>query len=277
MAQGCKPWKLTKTETLSRFENWKCVIINSLRHFEVNRRYLSSTTTWLKKRSSRTRGFVQIVGGKTANEQTEDLEQLLGMIATYCPVIDRNIIIDDSRNIDEVWKTIRQHYNFQQSAANFLDLADFVLEPDERPEDLYQRMTSFVRENLLKRQDPIIHDDEARVDHEYSTPMVENMTVLFWLQKLHPKLPALVKQKYATELKSKTLYYLKPEISMAISSLLEELQNTSASLNRIPSNSGYNRNNRGGRSSYSSQYTRNNQQPRNSSRSTPKSFVQTSE
>ena len=236
MAQGCKPWKLTKTETFSSFENWKCVIINSLRHHEVNRHYLASATRWSRKRTSRTRGFVQIVNGKSATAQTEDLEQMLGMIATYCPVINRNVIIDDSRNIEEVWKTIRQHYNFQQSAANFLDLADFVLEPDERPEDLYQRMTSFIRENLLERDDPIVHDDKRRLDHEYSTPMVENMTVLMWLQKIYPKLPALVKQKYATELKSKTLFYLKPEISMAINSLLEELQSTSANLNRLSSN-----------------------------------------
>ena len=276
MAQGCKPWKLTKTETLSSFENWKCVIINSLRHHEVNRHYLASATRWSRKRTSRTRGFVQIVNGKSATAQTEDLEQMLGMIATYCPVINRNVIIDDSRNIEEVWKTIRQHYNFQQSAANFLDLADFVLEPDERPEDLYQRMTSFIRENLLERDDPIVHDDERRLDHEYSTPMVENMTVLMWLQKIHPKLPALVKQKYATELKSKTLFYLKPEISMAINSLLEELQSTSANLNRLSSNNNYSRNNsRGGRSSYPSQYSRQNssQQSRNTTnprRSTPK-------
>ena len=88
MAQACKPWKLTKTETLSSFENWKCVIINSLRHYEVNRHYLTSTTTWSRKRTSRTRGFVPIVNGKSAADQTEDLEQ---------NIIQENVIVFHKR------------------------------------------------------------------------------------------------------------------------------------------------------------------------------------
>ena len=39
------------------------------------------------------------------------------------------------------------------------------------------------------------------------------------------KLPALLKQKYATELRSKTLFTLKPEISMSIPALLEDVSN----------------------------------------------------
>ena len=47
--------------------------------------------------------------------------------------------------------------------------------------------------------------------------------VLSWLRLLHTDLPALVKQRYGTELRSKTLASLKPEILQALDSLLEEL------------------------------------------------------
>ena len=50
------------------------------------------------------------------------------------------------------------------------------------------------------------------------------MVVLTWLKLLHSDLPALVKQRYGTELRSKTLASLKPEISQALDSLLEEIR-----------------------------------------------------
>ena len=40
---------------------------------------------------------------------------------------------------------------------------------------------------------------------------------------IHPSLPRLVKQRYGTELRSRTLASIKPEISQALSSLLEEI------------------------------------------------------
>ena len=56
------------------------------------------------------------------------------------------------------------------------------------------------------------------------TPSLENTVVYMWLHLTHPGLPALVKQKYGAELRSKTLASLKPEISIALQSLLDELK-----------------------------------------------------
>ena len=41
---------------------------------------------------------------------------------------------------------------------------------------------------------------------------------------IHPSLPRLVKQRYGTELRSRTLTSIKPEISQALDSLLEEIR-----------------------------------------------------
>jgi len=48
--------------------------------------------------------------------------------------------------------------------------------------------------------------------------------VLTWLKLLHPSLPRLVKQRYGTELRSRTLASIKPEASQALTSLLEEIR-----------------------------------------------------
>ena len=53
-------------------------------------------------------------------------------------------------------------------------------------------------------------------------PTLEILIVLTWLRLVHPELPALVKQQYGTELRSKTLSSIKPEKSQALGSLLEE-------------------------------------------------------
>ena len=77
---------------------------------------------------------------------------MLSAIASFCPVISRKAIVDDSRSLKKVWHTIRLHYNIQTSGANFLDFINSNLEPDEKPEDLYKRMSAFISDNLLKIQ-----------------------------------------------------------------------------------------------------------------------------
>ena len=62
-------------------------------------------------------------------------------------------------------------------------------------------------------------------DEELSPPL-ENLTVFLWLEHIHTGLPALVKQRYGAELRNKTLASIKPEISQALSSLLNELKST---------------------------------------------------
>ena len=50
--------------------------------------------------------------------------------------------------------------------------------------------------------------------------------MLTWLRLIHRDWPALVKQKYGTQLRSQTLASIKLEISRALDSLLEEIAAT---------------------------------------------------
>ena len=95
------------------------------------------------------------------------------------------------------------------------------LEVDERPEDLFQRLMSFTLDNLLVANGPVTHHGAHVTSDKELTITLENMVVLTWLKLLHSDLPALVKQHYGTELRSKTPASLKPEISQALDSLLE--------------------------------------------------------
>jgi hypothetical protein len=96
---------------------------------------------------------------------------------------------------------------------NYSDFSDIHLEADERPEDLYQRLTAFVEDNLL-RVDGLAHHAENITEDEELSPSLENLVVLTWLRLIHSvsDLPKLVKQRYGTELRSRTLASIKPEI-----------------------------------------------------------------
>ena len=153
-----------------------------------------------------------------------ELDLLLGQIANFCPVISRNSIVKHSTSLNDIWHRIRQHYGFQSTGAHFLDLATIHQQPDERPEGLFQRLMAFFEDNLLFVHGGSTHHGVQATADEDLPPTLENTVVVLWLQLIHPGLPLLVKQKYGSELRNKTLASLKPEISQALGSLLDELR-----------------------------------------------------
>ncbi len=90
-------------------------------------------------------------------QKVTHLELMLGQIANYCPVICAKSIINNSTSIDSVWQAIRLHYGFQSTGGHFLDLSEIHLEPEERPENLYQRINSCVDDSLLTVNGIITH------------------------------------------------------------------------------------------------------------------------
>ena len=76
----------------------------------------------------------------------------------------------------------------------------------------------------MRKDIGITHHGQTPEDDEELSPSMENFVVLTWLRLLHPELPKLVKQRYGTELRARTLASIKPEISQALDSLLEELR-----------------------------------------------------
>ena len=80
------------------------------------------------------------------------------------------------------------------------------------------------RRGLQDDPESVILSTLEYADKEMS-PTLEYLVVLTWLRLVHPDLPSLVKQRYCTKLQSKSLASIKPEISQALDSLLEEINN----------------------------------------------------
>ena len=222
-----KPQKLSKTETIASFETWKHNQKYNLLQDPMFKSFNVKVKSWNKVSAGDPyRGLVDdaetVTDKKTAAEKLEVLELMLDQIASWCPVISRTIIVNHSTSLNDVWQKIREHYGFMNTGGHFLDLSDIKREPDERPEDLFQRVFMFFEDNLLKANGLSHHGDKLTTDEPFS-PSIENTITWYWLKLLHPGLPALVKQRYGSELRNKTLASIKTEISQAMSSLLEEL------------------------------------------------------
>ncbi|CAG2213632.1 unnamed protein product [Mytilus edulis] len=127
---------------------------------------------------------------------------------------------------EEVPEANRKTREQKITGAHFVDFDAIHYDPGERPEDLYQRLMALIEDSLLRKDMGITHHDEDIEDDEELSPTLENLVILTWLRLIHPELPKLIKQRYGTELRARTLASIKPEISQALESLLEELRTT---------------------------------------------------
>ena len=164
MAAICapKPWYLGKVETINTFKSRQ---ENQVYILGLNNKFapfLLDGSKWEKKiATNQTRGFTDNAGhnadpptGPSAAQKVLHLELMLNQIANYCPVISRDTIVKRSTSIKDVWQNTKLHYCFHTTAttgARFLDFDIIHLETDERPEDIYQRLRSFIDDNLLKQ------------------------------------------------------------------------------------------------------------------------------
>ena len=223
--QAQKQWSLSKNESINSFENWRQNLVYTLSLDSNFAPFLADGTTQSFRGLTNDGESVTLSKRRTARQKVNFLELMLGQMANYCSVISRNTLVKNSTSssIQSVWNMIRAHFGFQITGAHFLDFANLHLEADERPEDLYQRLMAFVEDSLL-RANSLSHHGEVTTEDEELTPTLENFIVLTWLKLIHPELPKLVKQRHGTGLRSRTLVSIKPEISQALTSLLDEIR-----------------------------------------------------
>ena len=199
-----KQWSLTKHETITSFEAWRQNLQYTLsldRHFAS---FLADDVSWLKKSPGNPlRGFqddaesVPQASRRTPQQKCTNLELISGQIANYCPVISRNTIVKNSTSMRSIWQATRLHFGFQSTDAHFLDFNTIKLAPDERPEDLYQRLMSLIEDNLFLANGNISHHGVVPDSDEELSPTLENLVVLTWLRLVHADLPSLVKQRFS--------------------------------------------------------------------------------
>ena len=90
---------------------------------------------------------------------------------------------------------------------------------------LYYRLLSFVSDNLLTADSPLLHNGKKYTKTETLSPTTERMIVLRWMKLIDSRLPSMKLRYFSHELKLRTLKDLQPQISDAIPDLLAQLNN----------------------------------------------------
>ena len=226
---------LTQHESQSSLETWKETLLFNLTLDGKFEMFLEDDFTW-KSEAEQNRGLKSDTDGenkKTAKQKLALLNRLLGSIASYAPVISRQYIMKEATSLDAIWQRLRIFYGFRKSGGLILDLTSLSLEEGESPEVLWEKIYAFVMDNLLSPADGLQHLDIVKPAKETMTPTLLNMTVVLWLRAIHPQLPSMVKQKFTTELRKKTLATLREEISESLQAMLAELQGETANISRF--------------------------------------------
>ena len=167
----------------------------------------------------------------TAVQKQTYLKVLLGSISTFAPVISNKFITDQATSINEIFEKLRGHYGFRSTGGRMLELAQFTLGANESYETLWERMSGFVDDNLLKQGSEILHLSNKNTTNELPSPMVQNMLVVLRLKTINTALPTMIKQRFSTQLRLSTVFSLRDDISEAIPSVLAEMQDREYSVN----------------------------------------------
>ena len=172
-----------------------------------------------------------------ADTKVLHLNNMLEYIAQFVPVFLHHEITRECTDMGEIFNCIRQYYNLQQSEANFLKLATIRWEGPEKehPERLYRRILSHLTDDFLKVGGSLKHNKSVPPRDEDLSPTVERLAVLRWLELINSRLPMLIARTFATDLQTRTLKDLQPQIVNAMDSLLEQLRSEDAQVARIQS------------------------------------------
>lgn len=197
-------------------------------------RPLITVDIWEKKTKSNglVRGLsltaTETTEGLTVDQKVQYLIEMLEVIARYVPCYLRNDIVNNSTCFDDVWAFIRKYFGFRRSESNFMKFYNVTWEQSERPERLYQRLLSHLQDNLLTKEGKLSYQGKPVVEDEEMSPTVERLAVLRWLELMHPKLPGLVADKFATSLNTMSLVDLQPQIVDSLEAMLEQLRSQDA-------------------------------------------------
>ena len=229
--------KLEKEESEIDLEIW----IQSMEfHISLDARSARFTSagdlhTW---NSSTTRGFhddpttVEEKNRMTRAAKIALLKIVLSSIAYNAPVISWSFIVTQARSLEEIWNRLRQRFGIKKTGSRITELVEISMEPGESAEALWERVYSFMEENLLTINGTVKHEDETRTTNEHFSPTLLNTMVVLWLAKINHELPAAVRYRFATQLRTKTIYSCRIEISDAIPILLSEISEKDANVNR---------------------------------------------
>ena len=181
------PRQLTQTESLDSLDHWKSIFRNYFRRDSVFRQFLNSSWD-----PSKVHYGLQEVDGVNAEERKDALIDFLHNLAGFLPhSYLTSKLVENTKNLQDCWKIIEEHYNVQVTAETLLDFESIKKKSDENYRQFYERLLQHSRLHLA----PI----NAKVDNLVNTTddkmsiSIMNLIALQWLRKIDLELIKIVK------------------------------------------------------------------------------------
>ena len=187
----------------------------------------NQTAADLEKR----RVIMEELDEQTLIDRNRDLSLLLAHISNCCYYTEADDVSERSTSLTWIWDYLQKHYNIAPKGANFLKIASLVYTSDMQPYTFYKQFRAAFLDNLRKAG---AKDDarwsDARLDKdERLSPSFEDAIILWALEKIDPRLPAMVKKEYEHQLSQDSfLSDLHPRIFQSVPSMLEDLEKPAA-------------------------------------------------
>lgn len=183
------------------------------------------------------RVILEEVDEQTLIDRNRDLSLLLAHISNCCFISEADDVSERSTSLNWIWDYLQKHYNIAPKGANFLKIAALVYTSDQQPYTFYKQFRAAFLDNLRKAG---AKDDarwgEARLEKdERLSPSFEDAIILWALEKIDPRLPAMVKKEYEHQLSQDSfLSDLHPRIFQNIPSMLENMEKPAAGASISP-------------------------------------------
>ena len=207
-------------ETLESLTHWKTSFRTFYKRDECYKTFFKPGTQWDPNLPSYGLQDEQDGDQRNAPELYEDLCDLLNTLAGYLPhsyLTDK--IVNQTKNWDEVYQVIFDHYNVQVSSESFLDFESMHKKNEETHRQFFERLLQHAKQHLAPADAKVENITNSVADK--MTISLLNMVALQWLRKTNPALIPIIRTEYSTELRTNTqLAHLVPRIAANIESLL---------------------------------------------------------
>ena len=158
--------------------------------------------------------------------RNRQLTKMLQVLSSFVHDNEAEDVIRDSTSLDWVWHYLQARYNIETKGVNFLKIVKHTFKSGENPQTFYKQFRSSFVDNLRKKGDSRNHlkpGDVMETD-ETMGPSQEDTIVLWTLEKIDPRLPAMVARNYEHRLDKTThLIDLATTIFQRVPSMIEAL------------------------------------------------------
>ena len=219
------PRQLQANESLESLSHWKTAFKTFYKRDDCYKIFFKTGTQW--NPSHENYGLQEERDGdrRSAADLSEDLKDLLNTLAGYLPhsyLTDK--IVNNTKNWDEVYEVIFDHYNVKVTSESLLDFESIHKKAEETHRQFYERLLQHTKQHLAPANVKAENLTNGATADKMTISLM-NMVALQWLRKTNPDLLTIVKTEYSTELRSNTqLADLVPRIAPNIDSLIRRYE-----------------------------------------------------